>query len=147
MYAGESVGSVHEWARACLPAGHLGAGSPGSLGRTTATTDAQPGTSGSVDLGWEPKFSFKEFKISSTGMPKTQCPAVCLCPPPWAWSHTSLPPRARVQGLRYLMGRRPLPPRLWASRQVQPLPAPLMGHLGSYQAWGWTENAPGSRRA
>ena len=54
----ESVGEcvpqwVCEWARACLSAGHTGAGSLGSPGRAAARAVAQSGTSSCRDLGWE----------------------------------------------------------------------------------------------
>ena len=41
-YVDKSAGSVPEWERACLPAGHLGGGGPGSPSRATTATTAQP---------------------------------------------------------------------------------------------------------
>ena len=61
----ECAGHVCEWERACLPAGHAGAGSPGSPGGVAAaTTAAQPSTALMNVQVWGGSH-FEELQISS----------------------------------------------------------------------------------
>ena len=86
VYTDECVGRVCEWARVCLPAGHLAVNSLGSpRGEAATTTIAQPSTSGCRVLGQEPVWGISNVflrKEPPDCLPAPQGPDVSQFPLP-----------------------------------------------------------------